>query len=48
MQKKTFTRWVNNQLIPTGHTITNLYEDFRTGVNLIYMLQVLFKEEITP
>ena len=46
VQKKTFTKWVNQQLVPVGVTVSDIYSDFSTGVNLVTLLQVLFKEPI--
>lgn len=46
VQKKTFTKWVNQQLAPVGVNITDIYQDFRNGINLVTLLQVLFKEPI--
>ena len=46
MQKKTFTKWVNQQLIPVGASIKDIYADFTNGVNLVTLLQVLFKDPI--
>ena len=46
MQKKRFTKWVNQQLVPVGSNITDIYSDFTNGVNLVTLLQVLFKDPI--
>lgn len=46
VQKKTFTKWVNQQMAPVGSVIKDLYTDFRTGENLVTLLQVLYKEPI--
>ena len=46
MQKKTFTKWVNQQLVPVGSNISDIYSDFTNGVNLVTLLQVLFKDPI--
>lgn len=46
VQKKTFTKWVNQQTAPVGVVIQDLYKDFSTGENLVTLLQVLFKEPI--
>lgn len=46
VQKKTFTKWVNQQLAPVGVHIDDIYMDFRNGINLVTLLQVLFKEPI--
>lgn len=46
MQKKTFTKWVNQQLVPVGVQIKDIYKDFNDGVNLVTLLQVLFKDPI--
>ena len=46
VQKKTFTKWVNEQTARVGVLIQDLYKDFSTGENLVTLLQVLFKEPI--
>jgi len=46
VQKKTFTKWVNQQTAPVGVVIQDLYSDFSSGENLVTLLQVLFKEPI--
>lgn len=46
VQKKTFTKWVNQQIAPVGSHIEDIYNDLRNGINLITLLQVLFKEPI--
>ena len=46
VQKKTFTKWCNQQLAPVGSHIEDIYSDFKTGVNLVTLLQVLFQEPI--
>lgn len=46
VQKKTFTKWVNQQLAPVGSHIEDIYSDFKNGINLVTLLQVLFKEPI--
>jgi len=46
VQKKTFTKWVNQQIAPIGVVIQDLYTDFKSGENLVTLLQVLYKEPI--
>ena len=46
VQKKTFTKWLNQQLAPVGVVIDDIYSAFSSGVNLVTLLQVLFKEPI--
>ena len=46
VQKKTFTKWVNQQIAPVGVVIQDLYTDFKSGENLITLLQVLYKEPV--
>lgn len=46
VQKKTFTKWVNQQIAPVGSHVEDIYNDLKNGINLITLLQVLFKEPI--
>ncbi|XP_061914261.1 dystonin isoform X3 [Entelurus aequoreus] len=41
VQKKTFTKWINQHLMKVRKHINNLYEDLRDGHNLISLLEVL-------
>eukprot|EP01088_Endostelium_zonatum_P016295 TRINITY_DN434_c0_g1_i1.p1 TRINITY_DN434_c0_g1~~TRINITY_DN434_c0_g1_i1.p1 ORF type:complete len:1505 (-),score=539.00 TRINITY_DN434_c0_g1_i1:68-4582(-) len=41
VQRKTFTRWCNQHLRPTGRTLQDLEGDLHTGTNLIYLLEEL-------
>ena len=45
-QRKTFTRWCNQQLRPTGKVINDLEEDLKTGTNLIYLLEEISAEPL--
>ncbi|CAF5090767.1 unnamed protein product, partial [Rotaria magnacalcarata] len=47
IQKKAFTKWINNQLINSNSisTITNLFQDLRDGVVLLRLLEVLTENE---
>uniref|UniRef100_A0A672SR38 Dystonin n=1 Tax=Sinocyclocheilus grahami TaxID=75366 RepID=A0A672SR38_SINGR len=41
VQKKTFTKWVNQHLLKVRKHVNDLYEDLRDGHNLISLLEVL-------
>ncbi|XP_068613208.1 dystonin-like [Brachionichthys hirsutus] len=41
VQKKTFTKWINQHLMKVRKHISDLYEDLRDGHNLISLLEVL-------
>ncbi|EDO37708.1 predicted protein [Nematostella vectensis] len=41
VQKKTFTKWVNNRLLKVGVRILDLYEELRDGEDLLLLLEVL-------
>ncbi|XP_038593003.1 dystonin isoform X11 [Micropterus salmoides] len=41
VQKKTFTKWINQHLMKVRKHINDLYEDLRDGHNLISLLEVL-------
>ncbi|XP_051272540.1 dystonin isoform X6 [Dicentrarchus labrax] len=41
VQKKTFTKWINQHLVKVRKHINDLYEDLRDGHNLISLLEVL-------
>ncbi|XP_015229974.1 PREDICTED: dystonin [Cyprinodon variegatus] len=41
VQKKTFTKWINQHLLKVRKHINDLYEDLRDGHNLITLLEVL-------
>ncbi|KAM7408865.1 hypothetical protein PAMA_002540 [Pampus argenteus] len=41
VQKKTFTKWINQHLAKVRKHINDLYEDLRDGHNLISLLEVL-------
>ncbi|CAF1230460.1 unnamed protein product [Rotaria magnacalcarata] len=47
IQKKAFTKWINNQLANTTPTlaITDLFQDLRDGVVLLRLLEVLIGNE---
>ncbi|CAF4851946.1 unnamed protein product, partial [Rotaria sp. Silwood1] len=47
IQKKAFTKWINNQLANTSSTlaITDLFQDLRDGVVLLRLLEVLTGNE---
>ncbi|XP_030626347.1 dystonin [Chanos chanos] len=47
VQKKTFTKWINQHLLKVRKHINDLYEDLRDGHNLISLLEVL-SGEILP
>ncbi|CAF2819285.1 unnamed protein product [Rotaria sp. Silwood2] len=52
IQKKAFTKWINNQLANSNSTppVTNLFQDLRDGIVLLRLLEVLtgneYKREI--
>ena len=46
IQEKTFTRWVNEQLKVQKVAITTLTDDFKDGVMLIVLLEVLSQKSI--
>ncbi|XP_054035911.1 spectrin beta chain, non-erythrocytic 2-like [Dryobates pubescens] len=41
VQKKTFTKWMNQHLKKVRKHVNDLYEDLRDGHNLISLLEVL-------
>ncbi|XP_040905346.1 dystonin isoform X2 [Toxotes jaculatrix] len=41
VQKKTFTKWINQHLLKVRKHINDLYDDLRDGHNLISLLEVL-------
>ncbi|XP_075874847.1 dystonin isoform X6 [Nelusetta ayraudi] len=41
VQKKTFTKWINQHIMKVRKHINDLYEDLRDGHNLITLLEVL-------
>ncbi|CAF3670938.1 unnamed protein product [Adineta steineri] len=47
IQKKAFTKWINNQLADTNSTppVTDLFQDLRDGVILLQLLEVLTGNE---
>lgn len=44
IQKKTFTKWVNKHLVKAGSRVADLYEDLRSGTNLLALIEVLSQE----
>ena len=46
IQEKTFTRWVNEQLKVQKVALKSLSEDFKDGVLLIVLLEVLSQKSI--
>ncbi|XP_043919283.1 dystonin isoform X2 [Protopterus annectens] len=46
VQKKTFTKWINQHLMKVRKHINDLYEDLRDGHNLISLLEVLCGETL--
>ena len=46
IQEKTFTRWVNEQLKVQKVSVKSLTEDFKDGVLLIVLLEVLSQKSI--
>ena len=45
-QKKTFTAWCNSHLRKAGTQIENLEEDFRNGLKLMLLLEVISGEQL--
>ncbi|XP_039546384.1 dystonin isoform X5 [Pimephales promelas] len=46
VQKKTFTKWINQHLFKVRKHVNDLYEDLRDGHNLISLLEVLSGETL--
>ncbi|KDR17715.1 Plectin-1, partial [Zootermopsis nevadensis] len=46
IQKKTFTKWVNKHLKKASRHVGDLFEDLRSGHNLISLLEVLSGEHL--
>ncbi|XP_058507341.1 dystonin isoform X8 [Solea solea] len=46
VQKKTFTKWINQHLVKVRKHINDLYEDLRDGHNLISLLEVLSGDKL--
>ncbi|KAL3114469.1 hypothetical protein niasHT_019973 [Heterodera trifolii] len=46
IQKKTFTKWVNQHLIKTDRKVEDLFMDLRDGFNLITLLEVLTDQHL--
>lgn len=46
IQKKTFTKWINNHLRKAGGHVTDLFEDLRDGQNLLTLLELLSNEKL--
>jgi len=45
VQKKTFTKWVNSHIVKSfgsANGVTNLYEDFQTGIKLMQLVNSLY------
>uniref|UniRef100_A0A915NTC6 Calponin-homology (CH) domain-containing protein n=1 Tax=Meloidogyne floridensis TaxID=298350 RepID=A0A915NTC6_9BILA len=47
IQKKTFTKWVNQHLSKTNKTVEDLFFDLRDGRNLIDLLELLSAENLS-
>merc|ERR1711892_1009232 len=45
-QRKTFTAWVNSHLRKAGTQIENIEEDFRNGLKLVLLLEVISGETL--
>jgi len=45
-QRKTFTAWVNSHLRKAGTQIENIEEDFRNGLKLMLLLEVISGETL--
>lgn len=46
MQRKTFTKWINNKLQPRNLQVENLAQDFSDGTILINLLEVIGDETL--
>ncbi|XP_060781397.1 dystonin isoform X6 [Neoarius graeffei] len=46
VQKKTFTKWINQHLLKIRKHVNDLYEDLRDGHNLISLLEVLSGDKL--
>lgn len=46
IQKKTFTKWINNHLRKAGGKITDLFQDLRDGQSLLTLLELLSNERL--
>jgi Calponin homology (CH) domain len=46
IQKKTFTKWVNNHLRKAGGKINDLFQDLRDGQSLLTLLELLSNEKL--
>ncbi|XP_050442847.1 dystrophin-like isoform X2 [Adelges cooleyi] len=49
VQKKTFTKWINSQLVKENHeTVSDLFLDLQNGTKLLYLLEILTGTQIKP
>lgn len=46
IQKKTFTKWINNHLRKAGGKVTDLFQDLRDGQSLLTLLELLSNEKL--
>jgi len=46
-QKRTFTAWCNSHLRKVGQQIENIEDDFRDGLKLIHLIEVISGEKLT-
>lgn len=46
IQKKTFTKWINNHLRKAGGKVTDLFLDLRDGQSLLTLLELLSNERL--
>lgn len=46
IQKKTFTKWINNHLRKAGGHVSDLFEDLKDGHNLLTLLELLSNEKL--
>lgn len=46
IQKKTFTKWINNHLRKAGGKVTDLFQDLRDGQSLLTLLELLSAERL--
>ncbi|XP_070539365.1 filamin-A-like isoform X2 [Ptychodera flava] len=48
IQKNTFTNWINEQLRPTGQTLSDINTDFENGLLLINLVETLIQSRGAP
>lgn len=46
LQKKTFTKWINQHLSQRSMDVEDLYQDLSDGVRLINLLEIISEEQV--